>query len=229
MHTFSPFKSVTVLFTQQADGSFKEHQKVIELLVKETAQTVSVARLEHAHTVSIISSHINDIYLSDGLLTSLPNQTLSFFVADCFPVVLFDSNRKILALLHCGWKSLYQGILAHSLETLRFEFGSQPHDMMVWIGPGICLKHYTHTQPPVQLDDPQWSAYVKKNTDKTYSIDLSSFIQAQSVQLGIKAVSIVNSNICTFEPQNQLFSHCRAKKLEEPDGRFVVAAWFTAD
>ena len=64
----------------------------------------------------------------DGHLTERPGLALMVLVADCFPVALAGGGR--VAMLHCGWRGLAEGIVERAAE--RFE-GSPA----AAVGPGI--------------------------------------------------------------------------------------------
>ncbi len=229
MKYYSPFDSVQILHTQQSDGSFHVHQQVAQLLQQVTQNKVAVAQLIHSNDVVIVDSLSSIVHQCDALITPIANQVISFFVADCFPVVLFDPIQKVIALVHCGWRSLDLDILKKTVNQMRTKFLTESQDIHAWVGPGICTKHYLHKTPPEQFKDPRWKGCMSKNEHNLYSINLSQFINNSLVQLGIKSTEITFSDTCTFESTNQLFSHTRSKQTHEPDGRFVVAAWFTAD
>jgi YfiH family protein len=64
----------------------------------------------------------------DGHLTERPGLALMVLVADCFPVALSGGGR--VAMIHCGWRGLADGIVEKALE--RF-----PQPPAAAVGPGI--------------------------------------------------------------------------------------------
>jgi YfiH family protein len=64
----------------------------------------------------------------DGHLTALRGLGLLVLVADCYPVALSDAKR--VAMVHCGWRGLSDGILERAIER----FDAVP---AAAVGPGI--------------------------------------------------------------------------------------------
>ncbi len=78
----------------------------------------------------------------DGLITASPGVCLGVYVADCGPVYLVDPVRRAIGLVHSGRKGSELGIAAAAVERMRDEFGSNPADMIVQLGPCIRPPHY---------------------------------------------------------------------------------------
>ena len=49
-------------------------------------------------------SHENALPATDALITAEPGLFLNIFVADCVPVILYDSRVKAGGLCHAGWR-----------------------------------------------------------------------------------------------------------------------------
>jgi polyphenol oxidase len=69
-----------------------------------------------------------DLPRVDGHTTKVPGLGLLVLVADCLPVALAGGGR--VAMLHCGWRGLAEGIVARGLEV----FAEPP---AAALGPGI--------------------------------------------------------------------------------------------
>jgi polyphenol oxidase len=73
----------------------------------------------------------------DGLVTDLPRLALGILTADCFPVLLVDTKKKIVGAFHAGWRGTVKRIVEKGVGIMRLEFGSRPEDIHAAIGPGI--------------------------------------------------------------------------------------------
>ncbi|WP_377173880.1 polyphenol oxidase family protein [Roseibacillus ishigakijimensis] len=78
----------------------------------------------------------------DGLLSNCPGTLLGIYVADCGVIWVADPVKQAIALLHSGRKGSEGGILPRAIEAMGREFGSQPADLMVVLGPCIRPPHY---------------------------------------------------------------------------------------
>ena len=73
----------------------------------------------------------------DALLTADPNRLLAILTADCVPVLIADTRRRVVAAFHAGWRGTLARIVERGIGTLRLRFGSRPKDLIAAIGPGI--------------------------------------------------------------------------------------------
>jgi len=73
----------------------------------------------------------------DGMMTNRPGMLLGVQTADCTPVLVADSKRKVVAAFHAGWRGTAKRIVESGIGRMRLEFGSRPEDLIAAIGPGI--------------------------------------------------------------------------------------------
>ncbi|MDD3640734.1 MAG: peptidoglycan editing factor PgeF [Atribacterota bacterium] len=81
-----------------------------------------------------ISTAIKD---NDAMITQYADICLLIFVADCVPVFLYDNKKKIIGLVHAGWKGTVDLITQKTVNLMRSYFGSSSQDIMCAIGPSI--------------------------------------------------------------------------------------------
>lgn len=74
---------------------------------------------------------------ADGQLTDEPGILLAARTADCVPVLLADSRKRVVAAIHAGWKGTVNRIVEIGVGRMRMEYGSRPEDMIAAIGPSI--------------------------------------------------------------------------------------------
>lgn len=74
---------------------------------------------------------------ADGLVSDRPGLPLAVFCADCAPVYLCDPHRRVVGLLHAGWRGTLAGVVARGLEAMADLAGSRPEDVLAAVGP--CL------------------------------------------------------------------------------------------
>jgi len=73
----------------------------------------------------------------DGIITSKTDLPLGILTADCFSVQLIGGST--IANLHCGWRSIYAGILSNAVNI--FQNGGDRIDTAV-VNIGICTDCY---------------------------------------------------------------------------------------
>src|SRR6202142_965615 len=74
---------------------------------------------------------------ADALITSERGVLLAVQTADCVPILLADTKRRAVAAIHSGWRGTLRRIAEKTLGRMQMEFGTQPADVVVAIGPAI--------------------------------------------------------------------------------------------
>ncbi len=73
----------------------------------------------------------------DGLITKTSGLLLAIKTADCVPVLIADSKRRVVGAFHAGWRGTVARIVEKGVGEMRRQFGSLPRDLRVAIGPCI--------------------------------------------------------------------------------------------
>jgi copper oxidase (laccase) domain-containing protein len=101
------------------------------------------ARQVHGAAVAVVDSTTRECVADvDGLITADPGVCLGIYVADCCAVYLVDPRRRVAALLHAGRKGAELGIAPAAVQRMQAEFGCDPADLVVQLGPCIRPPHY---------------------------------------------------------------------------------------
>jgi YfiH family protein len=136
----------------------------------------------------------------DAHLTTLPGVLLTVSVADCVPVYLVAPKRRVVGLLHAGWRGVAAGILPLALEALADRWGVAPGEVHVHLGPAIC-GHCYEVGPEVHvalgLDEPAGPR----------PVDLRAHLLGQAARAGVDRASSSVSAWCTRCDSHRFFSH----------------------
>jgi YfiH family protein len=73
----------------------------------------------------------------DGLMTSARGLLLGVQTADCVPVLLADTRKRVVAAFHAGWRGTLARIVEKGVGEMRERHGSKPGDLVAAIGPAI--------------------------------------------------------------------------------------------
>ena len=79
---------------------------------------------------------------ADVILTNRQGISLFMRFADCVPVVLFDPVKRVIGLVHAGWKGTVMRAAGVAIERMAEQYGSHPEDVLACVGPSICVEHY---------------------------------------------------------------------------------------
>lgn len=166
-------------------------------------------------------SDINQAIKADAIITKEPNIALLLLTGDCLPIVLFDPIVRVLALAHLSWKSTEAKLLPKVIEKMK-TYDSKASDVVVYIGPGIHKESYKF-ENPIQKSLPGWGPFLEDLPDGQTAIDIVGYNTKQLTDAGVLPENIETCPINTAIDEN-MFSHYRAVRTGEPEGRFATVA-----
>ncbi|MEZ0535856.1 peptidoglycan editing factor PgeF [Caldicellulosiruptoraceae bacterium PP1] len=151
-----------------------------------------------------------DLYNADAIITNIKNLSLITFHADCYPVYFIDYINKVIALAHSGWKGTYLEIAKSVIIKMKEEFNSNPKNIMVYIGPGICSNCFEVKEDVHKLFlDKFGEQFINYNNNRIY-IDLKEIIKFSILSENVDNILI--SKFCTYENSDLFFSYRRDKE-----------------
>ena len=129
-------------FTATDDRSTVEanRRSLVEAVTGNPATPLIVVRQFHSNLV--IRASDQDIgrerpRQADGIITDQPGLLLAVQVADCIPVLVADTKKRVVAAFHAGWRGTVKRIVETGVGRMQFEFGCKSQDLVAAIGPGI--------------------------------------------------------------------------------------------
>ncbi|VFR50182.1 COG1496: Uncharacterized conserved protein [plant metagenome] len=161
---------------------------------------------------------------ADASVTARPGRVLVAMAADCLPVVITDTQSRVLGVAHAGWRGLAGGVLEATLAALR-ERAPDAQGWRAWVGPGIGPTAFEVgeevRQAFVASDADAGLAFFPHDTDASkWWADLFALAQRRLARAGVE--EIVVSGRCTASEPETFFSHRRDKGVT---GRQAVFAW----
>ncbi len=91
----------------------------------------------HSAIVHRINAATPNPLAGDGLITNAPALLLAIKTADCVPVLVADTKRRVVGAFHAGWRGTVARIVEKGVGEMRRQFGSLPRDLRAAIGPSI--------------------------------------------------------------------------------------------
>jgi len=141
---------------------------------------------------------------TDALVTNRPGVFLSLSVADCLPIFYFDPFRRVVGAVHAGWRGTSQKIAVRTLEKMSEEFGCQPSQILVFVGPHIGPCCYEVGEEVAQLFEED---FLKPRGDGRWALDLWAVNERQLISSGILQERMTNPGLCTSCHRDLFFSH----------------------
>ena len=91
----------------------------------------------HSDVIHVAAGPVAEAPKADALITSTPGLLLGVQTADCVPILLVDTRRRVVAAIHAGWRGTLARIAAKTIGRMQMEFGTRPRDLVAAIGPAI--------------------------------------------------------------------------------------------
>lgn len=149
----------------------------------------------------------------DGLVTGTKELTLVTSFADCIPVVMADEKSRCIASVHAGWRGTVSNIVKNAINMMTDKFGSNPCDIIAFIGPGICGGCYEVSQDTINEFRKNYSQseceliIQPENKPGKYLLNLSGADYINLINAGVRPENIYLSDVCTSDNSDILFSH----------------------
>jgi YfiH family protein len=108
-------------------------------LRREVPELEIVARLNQVHGNVVHAATRDTAALrppGDGIVTAEPGVMLGIFSADCVPILLIDSKRKVAGALHAGWRGVIAEIADAGVRAM-LHLGARASDIRAAMGPSI--------------------------------------------------------------------------------------------
>lgn len=152
----------------------------------------------------------------DGLITNIPGICLVTYYADCVPLYLVDPVHKAIGLSHSGWRGTVARMGAVTLQSMKQNFGTDPKDVLVAIGPSICSDCYEVSEDVAVRFKEEFYGYEEQILQKgrilpdgecKWQLNLWQANRQVFLDAGVLAEHIETTDICTCCNAAALFSH----------------------
>lgn len=145
----------------------------------------------------------------DGLVTNAKGVTIVTFYADCVPVLIYEKDKNVAALIHSGWRSTLKNIASEAVDTMKREFGCNCENMVAAIGPSInkCCFEVNQDVYDQFLSVNDAKEFYSSNENGKWNINLQGIIEKALIKCGLIKGNITNSNICTKCRKDLFFSY----------------------
>lgn len=182
-----------------------------ERLRREVPALKLVARMNQVHGNAIhVVTHAtaSNRPRGDGMVTTDPGVLLGIFSADCVPILMIDSKRKIAGAFHAGWRGIIADIATAGVAAMT-KLGSRASDIRAALGPSIGPCCFEVDQ---ELAD-RFAAEVAGAPNHTRAgrpgksyLDLRAIVTDQLTRAGLVAANVANVGPCTRCASARFFS-----------------------
>ena len=112
--------------------------------------------------------------------------------ADCVPVFVFDPLRRVIGLVHAGWRGTYKTIASKTVQKMQEKYSCLSSSLKIFLGPSIRECCY---QVGEEFRD-YFPSHVRDREGHLY-VDMISANRSQLLQAGVQRENILDSGVCT--------------------------------
>jgi YfiH family protein len=174
--------------------------------------------LEQTHSNICVLVEEESNRVADAAITRSADRTLAIMTADCLPIVLSNKQGTEIAAIHSGWRGLVNGVIENTLAKMQ----SPREHLLAWIGPAICQSCYEVGAEVLDSYQDRYPFASKAFRPKGEKLLANLPHLAKLVLNSLEVLTVVQSNICTFEQNNDFYSYRRTPQT----GRMVTLIWF---
>lgn len=204
-----------------AKGGFENQESIISKNRKEICNILEcdfnnliIPDQKHTDNIKIVTSMQDDVTETDALITNKSNLVLMLLFADCTPIILYNSEEKVVAVVHAGWRGTAKKIAPKTINKMCDFFNLNKKSIKALIGAAIGQCCY-----PVNLevaeeleksfDKKHANIFIKSVESDKINVDLKALNSQQIRESGITSIDILDE--CTCCNVSAFFSH-RAEK-----------------
>lgn len=169
-----------------------------EILAKKLGvQNLKFMHQIHSNHVFVLSDLSEQIPPCDAIITNLRGLALCVLVADCSPILILDSVRNVVAVVHSGRAGVVGRICSNTINLMKSKFSCHSSDMKIFVGANIKARNY-------EIGDLYLGEFNRFKIGGNF--DINAALADEFDTFGVK--NVVFDSRCTFESE-ELFSYRR--------------------
>jgi polyphenol oxidase len=182
-----------------------------ERVRREVPELELVARLNQVHGNVVHAATRETAGLrpaGDGIVTAEPGVMVGIFTADCLPILMIDSKRKIAGALHAGWRGVIADIADAGVRAM-VQLGARASDIRAAMGPSIgqcCFEVDAELGERFGSEIAGARKHTRAGRPGKAFIDLRAVVRDQLERAGVAAANIASVGPCTRCASDRFFS-----------------------
>ncbi|MFA7405669.1 MAG: peptidoglycan editing factor PgeF [Pelobacteraceae bacterium] len=226
-----PYNSLNLgMNTQDQQANVEGNRSLLARAFGVNQEALVTPRQIHGSDILVINEPNDDYshFLSvegDAVITNQPHVIIGVCVADCAPILLCDPEKKVIAVVHAGWKGTAAKLVTKAVAGMRSEFGSNPARLYAAIGP--CIQKCCY-----EVDEPvrkaflqggiSWDSCAELKSPGKWQLDLAAANRELLLLAGLPADAIQVSDQCVCCHSEQFFSYRRDKEESGRQMGFIM-------
>lgn len=212
-----PFDSLNLAYlTADRREDVRENRERVAAALELDHDELLIGRQVHGGQVNRAEEIELGVTEGDGILLTKPGTAAMIVAADCLPLLLYDPELHVGAVVHAGWRGLAAGVVENAAGVLAGE-GAELSRTLVGMGPGIGRCCYEVGPEVISALDPLSDEYSEGNGDRSM-LDLKAMTRRRLRASGLDDEQIEDMDVCTRCNSEKYFS----ARAGEPTGRFAA-------
>ena len=155
-------------------------------------ERIVIPKQIHSSNVAICTK-VGQLIDTDGIITNNKDFILSIQIADCIPIILYDTQNQNIGLVHAGWHGITSGIVENSIDKMK-KLDSETNNLKVLLGPSIRQCCFEVGPEVGELFD---TKYQKNGKNDRTHLDLQSVVIDKIINKNIIRENIMDVGECT--------------------------------
>jgi len=204
----------------------KNRTLAMEQIDQSIESLVTVSQEHTSNVITVTEAWSPDqAPVADAMVTKAKGITLGILTADCVPVLLADTRKRIIGAAHAGWKGALGGVLENTVAAM-IDLGAKPETIAVAIGPSITQRSYEvgpdFPAPFLEETSENQQFFAPSKHEGHFMFDLPAYVARKLARIGVSEVIRTPCDTCREE--DRFFSYRRACLTGEEDyGRGLSA------
>ena len=141
----------------------------------------------------------------DAIISKEKNMLLTITIADCVPILVYDSENEALGAVHAGWRGTVKEIVRKTLERMNRKFGTDGKDCFAYVGTCIDECSFEVGEKVAAKFEDEFKRF--DEFKQKFFVDLKMANKAQLMNFGIPESQIEVSPFSTVLNNEDYFSY----------------------
>ncbi|MFQ5683443.1 MAG: peptidoglycan editing factor PgeF [Candidatus Binatia bacterium] len=176
---------------------------------------VTMKQMHGDHIIDMKDRNRKEAGEADGMVAEEREIFLGVLTADCVPILFSVPGRKLVAVVHAGWRGTLAGIAPKMVRHLNERYDAEPDSLETAIGPAIgacCYEITADVSGPLVRKWRDLAQNCLQGKDGRQFLDLRELNRLQLEEAGIPAKQIFRLGPCTSCAGDDFYSYRRERR-----------------